>query len=319
MRAVTLPNVTTPARDSAQGSTTDAPADWRTHGATWPNREHSRFVRAAGIRWHVQVMGRGPVALLVHGTGGATHSWRDVAPLLARHFTVVAPDLPGHGFTEVPRARRLSLAAMSEDVSALLVELALAPVLAVGHSAGGAVLLRMALDGRVALGALLGVNAALEPPPALYSSLLGPLIGRVATSALVAQLAAHAAARDGVVRSLLRSTGSGLDAEQVARYEALFRSAPRVGAVLTMMASWELGALQRDLPRLAVPTTLIAASDDPWVPPAVARGAARRIPHALVVSMSGGHLAHEVEPAIVVGVIEEAARMAGLLGPSAAD
>jgi hypothetical protein len=51
----------------------------------------------------------------------------------------------------------------------------------------------------------------------------------------------------------------------------------------------------------------------------VARGAARRIPHALVVSMTGGHLAHEVEPAIVVGVIEEAARMAGLLGPTAAD
>ncbi|MFN5717015.1 MAG: alpha/beta fold hydrolase, partial [Bradyrhizobium sp.] len=72
---------------------------WSRDGTDWPNRNASVFVEAAGIRWHVQRMGEGPSLLLIHGTGAATHSWRDMLPLLARHFSVVAPDLPGHGFT----------------------------------------------------------------------------------------------------------------------------------------------------------------------------------------------------------------------------
>ena len=36
----------------------------------------SRFVEAAGLRWHVQILGNGPTLLLVHGTGASTHSWR---------------------------------------------------------------------------------------------------------------------------------------------------------------------------------------------------------------------------------------------------
>ena len=54
---------------------------------TWPNAAHSRFVRAGGIVWHVQMWGHGPPLLLLHGTGAATHSWRGIAPLLAPHFS----------------------------------------------------------------------------------------------------------------------------------------------------------------------------------------------------------------------------------------
>ena len=97
------------------------PRYWQRDGGDWPNREASRFVRAAGLLWHVQVMGQGPVLLLLHGTGAATHSWRAMLPLLARHFTVVAPDLPGHGFTDAPATARLSLPGMTwrEDESAI--------------------------------------------------------------------------------------------------------------------------------------------------------------------------------------------------------
>jgi pimeloyl-ACP methyl ester carboxylesterase len=79
--------------------------DWEREGRHWPNRGSSQFVRAAGLRWHVQVMGSGPTLLLLHGSGAATHSWRDLAPILARDFRVIAPDLPGHGFTETPARR----------------------------------------------------------------------------------------------------------------------------------------------------------------------------------------------------------------------
>jgi magnesium chelatase accessory protein len=264
-------------------------------------------------------MGQGPIALLVHGTGGATHSWRGVMPLLARRFTVVAPDLPGHGFTGIPPARGLSLGGMGELLSTLLAALGPAlgapPAVAVGHSAGAAVLLRMALDGRLAPATpgafapafIVGVNAALEPPPALYSSLLAPAIGAFASSSFVAALAARAASAPGVVRSLLRSTGSALDDDQVALYEALCRSAPRTGAVLTMMANWELGPLRDDLARVTTPVTLIAAADDGWVPPRVARDAALRLPRATVLATAGGHLVHEVRPSAIADAILAAA------------
>eukprot|EP01035_Chromulina_nebulosa_P062926 gene62926-86075_t len=97
----------------------DAPS-WENDGRDWPNRIASRFLRAGGMRWHVQVMGTGPALLLVHGTGAATHSWRDLAPILAERFTVIAPDLPGHGFSDCPPAHLLSLPAMAQGLASLL-------------------------------------------------------------------------------------------------------------------------------------------------------------------------------------------------------
>ena len=75
--------------------------DWDRDGRQWPNREFSRFVLADRVRFHVQVAGSGPVLLLLHGTGASTHSWRKLLPLLHEQFTVVVPDLPGHGFSSM--------------------------------------------------------------------------------------------------------------------------------------------------------------------------------------------------------------------------
>ena len=76
----------------------------------WPNRTASRYVEAGGLRWHVQSLGdTGPVILLLHGTGAATHSWAGLAPLLATRFRVVAPDLPGHGFSGAAVGAGMSL------------------------------------------------------------------------------------------------------------------------------------------------------------------------------------------------------------------
>jgi magnesium chelatase accessory protein len=123
--------------------------DFARDGADWPNREASRFVEAGGLNWHVQVMGQGPDLLLLHGTGGATHSWRDLAPLLAQHFRVVAPDLPGHGFTMARRAPDLSLPGMAASIAALIGRLGLKPEVVVGHSAGAAILARLCLDSAI--------------------------------------------------------------------------------------------------------------------------------------------------------------------------
>jgi magnesium chelatase accessory protein len=175
-----------------------------------PPAPGARTVAALGRRWYIEVSGRGPVALLVHGTGASARSWARVAPLLAGRCTVVAVDLPGHGRSDAPSDRRLALEPMADDVAAVLRAEGIAPAFAVGHSAGVAVLLAMALRRPATLRLVVGFGAALVPPPRAYDAALAPLVKRVASTRAFADAAAFVARRAGVVDSLLRSTGSTL-------------------------------------------------------------------------------------------------------------
>ena len=191
---------------------------WEVEGRDWPNRAHSRFVDTGRVRWHVQVMGpedeNTPSLLLLHGTGAATHSWRALAPLLAEQFTIVAPDLPGHGFTAGRPAGGLSMPALARAVVDLLRTLKIEPDIIVGHSAGAAIAIRMAIDGLAAPRAIVGLDAALLPFPGLAAKLF-PSLARLL---FVNPLAPHFFARLGrtrgeTARFLHRSTGSRIDAE----------------------------------------------------------------------------------------------------------
>lgn len=271
--------------------------DWAGAGRHWPNRAASRFLRAGAVHWHVQVAGPedAPVLLLLHGTGAATHSFRDLLPLLATRFRVVAPDLPGHGFTDARSEAALSLPGMAGAVAALCEALEVAPAFGAGHSAGAAVLLHMALSGHASFGHVLGINAALVPIEG--NAILSPLAKLLFVNPLVPWLFAKRAASGDTVRSLLARTGSVLDAEGLGFYEALARNPAHVGGALGMMANWDLHGLQADLGRVTTPVTFIVAEDDPMVPAKGSHEAAARIATARVVRFAtGGHLLHEVEP-----------------------
>ena len=145
--------------------------------AEWPNRAASRYVDAGGLRWHVQELGvEGPELLLLHGTGAATNSWASMAPLLAEHFRVIAPDLPGHGFTDPSAREQQSLPGMAQSVASLLDALEASPRLVIGHSAGAAVLVRMTLDDLIQPEAIVAFNGALLP----FEGLMGKVFPRAA-------------------------------------------------------------------------------------------------------------------------------------------
>lgn len=278
--------------------------NWTRDGADWPNREHSRFVAAAGLRWHVQVLGRGPVLLGLHGTGAATHTWRGLAPRLAAHYTLVLPDLPGHGFTEAPPPRRLALAPMAADVAALLRALDLQPAFALGHSAGAAVLAQMTLDGLIAPRALAALNGALLPLPGMAGLVFPPMARLLALNPLVPWMFAWRATDRAAVERLIRSTGSQLDAAGVEYYARVVRDPEHAGAVLQMMARWDLRPLVARLPRLEVPLLLLVGTQDRTVPPAQSRQVAAKVPGARVVALEKlGHLAHEEAPERVAEVL----------------
>ena len=177
---------------------------WERDGRDWPNRESSQFVEAGGLRWHVQRMGQGPCLLLLHGTAAATHSWRDLAPLLAPHFTLIAPDLPGHGFTASLPQARVSLAGFSAALHALLQKLQASPDVVLGHSAGAAIALRMALDGAIAPRAIFSLNGALLPLGDEHSAFFTRAAQLMVGLPFVSKLCAWRASKQEVAAKLLR-------------------------------------------------------------------------------------------------------------------
>ena len=289
-------------------------SDRRAGFRDWPNREASRFVRAGGFGWHVQVMGEGPVLLLLHGTGAATHSWRALMPLLARRFTVVAPDLPGHGFTESPARQRFSLPGMAGAVRSLLQVLDARPEMVAGHSAGAAVGLRLVLDGAATPAGVVGLNAALLPLQGAAGKMFSPLAKLLVGLPVLPGVFAWRAKDVGVVERLLRDTGSSIDREGVRLYARLMQDRRHTGAALSMMAHWELQPLVDGLPRLGVPVLLIVGEEDKTVPPTQSETVAGMVDAGRVERMAGlGHLAHEEDPARTAALIEGFAREMGIL------
>ncbi|HAK34353.1 MAG TPA: alpha/beta hydrolase [Pantoea sp.] len=85
---------------------------------------HYRYIDADGVRVFYREAGNPelPTLLLLHGYPSSSHQFRDLIPLLSDRFHLVAPDLPGFGFTEVPDARRYvySFDALGETLAAFV-------------------------------------------------------------------------------------------------------------------------------------------------------------------------------------------------------
>lgn len=293
---------------------TDRP-DWEQTGRDWPNRGASRFVSAGGLRWHVQEMGEGPSLLLLHGTGASTHSWRDVAPLLAQRFRVIAPDLPGHGFTTTPSSTQMGLPGMAGLVGSLLDALGYRPDLVLGHSAGAAIAIQCRLDGHIAPRGIISLNGALLPWRGLPGHVFAPIAKLFATNDLVARWFAWRARDRRVIERLVASTGSTLDPQGVELYQRLIRHPAHVWAALAMMANWDLKLVEQGLRRLDTPLFLIVGLNDTTVSPREARRVRTCCrPDAELFELPAlGHLAHEERPQAVVEVVQAIAARLGLI------
>ncbi|MDE3079975.1 MAG: alpha/beta fold hydrolase [Paracoccaceae bacterium] len=277
-------------RHPENGPPPDLPPDW-------PNRSLSRTVHLPPIRWHVQDSGgSGPVVLLLHGAGASCHSWRDVLPILGRKRRVIAIDLPGQGFSRLAGRDGTGLDDMARAIGTLIAHEGWHVDALIGHSAGAAVALRLCLDLAPPPRAVVGINAALGTFEGL-SGVLFPLMARVlAGTSLTAQVFA-ATASVSRARRLLSETGSTISDAGVAQYLRLMRDPLHVDGTLTMMARWQLEALNARLPGIALPVLFIVGDADRAVPPTVSRTAARGMPDARVEHLPGlGHLCHEEAP-----------------------
>ena len=101
---------------------------------TTPVHGHEVAYRAAGD---------GPALVLVHGIAGCSSTWSTAMPLLAEDYTVIAPDLLGHGESAKPRGD-YSLGAYASGIRDLLTVLGVERATFVGHSLGGGVAMQFA-------------------------------------------------------------------------------------------------------------------------------------------------------------------------------
>jgi pimeloyl-ACP methyl ester carboxylesterase len=102
-----------------------------------------RHKRIHGHRIGYRTAGSGPVIVLIHGIASSSGTWGRVLPSLARRFTVVAPDLLGHGGS-TRSAGDYSLGAQASEIRDLMLALGHERATMVGHSLGGGVALQFA-------------------------------------------------------------------------------------------------------------------------------------------------------------------------------
>ena len=95
----------------------------------------SRFGEVDGIKIHYLTAGHGPAVILLHGYTQTSRMWRPLIPKLSGKFTVIAPDLPGIGDSEIPK-NGLDMKTSAIRIHTLMKSLGISKARVVGHDIG---------------------------------------------------------------------------------------------------------------------------------------------------------------------------------------
>ncbi len=288
-----------------------------------PSRRHLRPVRDVaapslqfltihGHRRAFRIAGSGPAILMLHGVGDSSTTWEPVHARLAQRFTVIAPDLLGHGESDKPRAD-YSLAAFANGVRDLLAALEIDRVTVVGHSLGGGIAMQFAYQypqfvervvlvsaGGVSKDVSFALRVAAMPMGAEALALL-----RVPGAVPAVQFASRAIGnvfgstkltRDAA--SLPRLVGGLSKPGAVSAFARTLRSVVDTrGQFVTML---DRSYLMPDLP-----VQIIWGEDDLIIPVSHARLAHEQLPGSrLEIFEKSGHVPHDDQPDRFVSVVE---------------
>lgn len=281
----------------------------------WPLRDLSHSVRAGGFEWHVQMSKaseKNPietqdVLVLLHGTGSSAHSWAELIPELSQNHMVIAPDLPGHGFTISHQAQTLSLKVIASALAELLRTLKVTRINAmIGHSAGATLALQYALS-NLPPTRIIGLNPSLVNLPSFYHSFLAPLINPIATSSFVSSMIADFLPFTSMIDKLLDSTNSKLNNIQKERYKLLFKEKNHIHGSLNFMAATDIPELLKRAHEIKSDLTFLVAKQDSWVRKNELLSVLHRyFPASHIVQEDGGHLFHEADPMQALAIIQAA-------------
>ena len=264
---------------------------------------HDRRVTVDGMHTQYLEAGTGPPLLLLHGHEQSATSWRWVIPTLARTHRVLALSLPGHGDTAPADGDYAPGADLARFVAAFLDTLHIDPPLdLVGHSAGGALALRLALADPQRIRSLTLVDSAglgTEVHPLLALDTL-PIIGELAI--MLSRLPGGDWGRTTMSTAMLFAQPWRAPAEFLTEQHALGRRPGQLEAsTATARALFgptgQRQILLEHLPTLTTPTLLIWGGCDYVLPAHHAQTAVNLLPDGrLAVFPDCGHLPHVEQP-----------------------
>ena len=258
-----------------------------------------------------RIEGEGPLIVLVHGVAGNCDQWSQVIPLLSERFTVIAPDLLGHGQSAKPRGD-YSLGAYASGIRDLMVALRKPRATMVGHSLGGGIAMQLAYQfpercERLVLVASGGLGEEVNP------------LLRAATlpgSEIVLPAIAHARVTSigRAVAGALDRVGlrAGSDLAEIARsYERLGDAETRAAFLHTLRAvidarGQRVDATDRLYLAADMPTLIVWGRRDPVIPVRHAGVAHRGMPNSrLEVFDRAGHFPQLDEPIRFARLLQE--------------
>jgi pimeloyl-ACP methyl ester carboxylesterase len=269
----------------------------------------TRFVKVHGHRRAYRMAGSGPALLLIHGIGDSSSSWVHLMPALAERFTVIAPDLLGHGNSDKPRGD-YSVGGFANGMRDLLEVLGIGRVTVVGHSLGGGVAAQFAyqypeLCERVVLVATGGVGRDVTPAlrfaTAPLAELVMPMV-RFPLTRLWGRVGLE------VLRRVDHDLGH--DAGDILRViDALPDSQARVAFIRTVrtVVDWRgqvVTMLDRCYLTGSMPVQLMWGDRDGVIPVAHAHQAQDAMPGSRLEIFEGaGHFPHHADPERFVRVL----------------
>ncbi|MGA9749734.1 MAG: alpha/beta fold hydrolase [Nocardioides sp.] len=255
--------------------------------------------------------GSGPALLLLHGLGCDHTTWAPVIATLARRYTVIAPDLLGHGLSDKPRAD-YSVGGYANGMRDLLTVLGIDKVTVVGHSLGGGVAMQFAYQfpertERMILVAPGGLGPEVAPAiraitlPGFHTT-MGVVTLPVVRQLTTTWLRALAASGVSAVRDL-DEVATIVDSFKDAKARAAIRQ------VVSAVVDWRgqvVTMADRAYLTAAMPMCVIWGTDDAVIPVRHAGHAAEMAPDCTVeVIANAGHFPHKDHPQRFVKIIND--------------
>jgi len=285
----------------------------RPKDVSWPESldfiyhpETSWFTRVDGMRIHYQEAGdeAAPPMILIHGFISSNLIWSGVLlPLARAGFRVIAPDLPGYGYSEKPDDAQYTIASQAQAVIGLMDRLEIGKAVIVGASYGGAVAAMLALDypERVEKLVLVGTVSNDEPTKKLLLRISRlPIVGDIVTPLF---LGSRWILRRRM-QDMYRRMGRQINERMVASRHHLLAAANVHRAMIRTVRHWSANRIQREASLIQTPTLLVWGDADTHIPLHEAFSLRDAIPNSrLIVFRNCGHLPPAEYPERFVEVV----------------
>ncbi len=254
----------------------------------------------APVNLYYEETGKGPPVLLLHGFGASTFTWRHVVPDLAQTHRVIAVDLKGFGQSDKPFDERYSVSDQAELVAQLIEDKDLRDLTVVGHSFGGGVALRLALDANARLGGrisrlvLLDSIAYQQQIPVFFRLLDVPLVSQVGVRMVPPSVQTR------VALQIAYHDDSKIDPEEVEIYAAPLKTAAGKHAIVQsarQIVPNGLSELSERYSSIKIPTLILWCDHDRIVPLEIGIKLRRTLPNSTLRLVEGcGHMPQEEQP-----------------------